>query len=311
MAVNWNKIEQILGSRTGQAAMTLGGGLLTGMAASGDNAAARAQNAQQFAANARMDLAESDRSDARSRAVSAAQLSPLGENEEFASRQALARALLPTLRNAKMTPGDPAVAAAMGTSTGGFRLPEGGLPPEAMAHFSEQATANAIARRAGMVANVDPNAPGVDFAGMGFGNDVATAAQGSADAYQNERLTAQQQERTRTQELLEAALNKDYTAQAAQKKNSGGFWRTLGKVASFAAPIVAAPFTGGTSLALIGAGAGAANAALSGKGLGGIALGAGMGALGTKGLAGKPGALASKPLQPFSPYAATPIRRGR
>lgn len=32
-----------------------------------------------------------------------------------------------------------------------------------------------------------------------------------------------------------------------------GFWGTLGKIASVAAPIVAAPFTGGTSLALLGA----------------------------------------------------------
>ena len=56
-----------------------------------------------------------------------------------------------------------------------------------------------------------------------------------------------------------------------------GFWRKLGKIASFAAPIVAAPFTGGASLALIGAGSGAANAALSGKGVKGILGGAALG----------------------------------
>lgn len=58
-----------------------------------------------------------------------------------------------------------------------------------------------------------------------------------------------------------------------------GFWRTLGKIASIAAPIVAAPFTGGASLALIGAGAGAAHGALSGGGVKGALLGAGLGAI--------------------------------
>lgn len=57
------------------------------------------------------------------------------------------------------------------------------------------------------------------------------------------------------------------------------FWKTLGKIATFAAPIIAAPFTGGTSLALLGAGAGAANAALSGKGVGGILTGAALGSI--------------------------------
>lgn len=58
-----------------------------------------------------------------------------------------------------------------------------------------------------------------------------------------------------------------------------GFWSKLGKIASIAAPIAAAPFTGGASLALIGAGAGAANAALNKQGLKGLALGAGLGAI--------------------------------
>jgi hypothetical protein len=58
-----------------------------------------------------------------------------------------------------------------------------------------------------------------------------------------------------------------------------GFWSKLGKIASFAAPIVAAPFTGGASLAAIGAGAGAANAALNKQGVKGMLMGAGLGAI--------------------------------
>lgn len=58
-----------------------------------------------------------------------------------------------------------------------------------------------------------------------------------------------------------------------------GFWSKFGKIASFAAPIIAAPFTGGLSLAAIGAGAGAANAALNHQGIKGMLLNAGLGAI--------------------------------
>ena len=63
-----------------------------------------------------------------------------------------------------------------------------------------------------------------------------------------------------------------------------GFWKTLGKIGAMAAPIVAAPFTGGTSLAAIGALSGLAGAKLSGQGLKGSLLSAGLGAI--PGLAG-------------------------
>ncbi len=67
-----------------------------------------------------------------------------------------------------------------------------------------------------------------------------------------------------------------------------GFWSTLGKIGSIAAPIVAAPFTGGASLALIGAGSGAALGALNGGGIKGSLLGAGLGGA-TAGLLGGAG----------------------
>ena len=67
--------------------------------------------------------------------------------------------------------------------------------------------------------------------------------------------------------------------------------KKLGKIASVAAPIIAAPFTGGTSLALIGAGAGALGGLASGGGLKGALLGAGMGAIPVPGAAGSAKAL--------------------
>jgi len=73
--------------------------------------------------------------------------------------------------------------------------------------------------------------------------------------------------------------------------------KKIGKVAAIAAPIVAAPFTGGASLALIGAGAGAAHGALSGKGAKGILGSAALGAVpgvGKLAAAGKLGGTAAK-----------------
>lgn len=69
----------------------------------------------------------------------------------------------------------------------------------------------------------------------------------------------------------------------------GGFFKGLGKVASIAAPIVAAPFTGGATLALIGAGAGAGGGLLGGGGWKGALTGGALGAIpgvgGSSGLA--------------------------
>jgi len=60
---------------------------------------------------------------------------------------------------------------------------------------------------------------------------------------------------------------------------SGKNWKNVGKWALRAAPIVAAPFTGGASLLAIGAGAGAASGALGGGGWKGAALGGALGAI--------------------------------
>lgn len=52
----------------------------------------------------------------------------------------------------------------------------------------------------------------------------------------------------------------------------------VAKIASIAAPIAAAPFTGGATLAMLGAGAGAASGVANHQGVGGTLLSAGMGA---------------------------------
>jgi len=114
---------------------------------------------------------------------------------------------------------------------------------------------------------------------MGPGLNLDPARGAALNYLSDERLAEDRQQRDRyEQEALQQAI------QQKQSGGGGGFWKKLGKIASVAAPIVAAPFTGGASLALIGAGAGAANAALSGGGVKGALMGAGMGALGSGGM---------------------------
>jgi len=60
---------------------------------------------------------------------------------------------------------------------------------------------------------------------------------------------------------------------------SGNTWKKVGKIALKAAPIVAAPFTGGLSLLALGAGTGALSGALDGGGWKGALVGGGLGAI--------------------------------
>jgi hypothetical protein len=67
---------------------------------------------------------------------------------------------------------------------------------------------------------------------------------------------------------------------------SGKRWKQVGKIALKAAPLVAAPFTGGASLLALGAGAGALSGALDGGGWKGALLGGGLGAIPVPGAGG-------------------------
>lgn len=114
------------------------------------------------------------------------------------------------------------------------------------------------------------------------------AAQGSIDGYnkgvQQDQAAAQASSRGRmdqTQAAIQQALSSSAAGAAgagSEREKKPGFWNKLGRVAAFAAPVIAAPFTGGASLALIGAGAGAAGAALNGGGVGGAIKGGLLGA---------------------------------
>jgi len=220
---DYSQLGKFFNSPAGQAAINAAG---SGLTAWGASKQAGSQMAQSKAAL-----------DAQ-RAQAALAARPLGASQQYAQRQALMAALLPGLRNSNITPGDPAVAAAMGQQTGGFRLPEGGLPPELLKLYSPQATASAIGQHDVDVMNLDPNAAATDYASLGLAGNTAEQM-----AYK--------------QRALRRAIQGDIQAESGQPKDDGGsdWWKYALMGASFAVPVVG-PALGMSALAANAAGAG-------------------------------------------------------
>lgn len=288
--VNWQRIEQILGSRTAETAMNMVGAGLTAAANNRNAQQQLAQNQGQFEASQLANLAADQRADARTRATTALGATSLGDNEHYLLRSALLREMLPQVRNFSATPGDPAVAAAMGTMSGGMRLPEGGFSPAALASLSETAAANAIGRRQQQISNVDPNAPLPNLAAMGVNGDTAAQVSGDMTAYADTRAQQLTADQTRTMELLREALTRSQQQQQEKKKGSG-FWGKVGTVMKVAAPIVLAATGVGLPAAMaITAGANLAGTKMQGGSWGDAvksgAIGAGMAGVGGSVLGG-------------------------
>jgi len=150
--------------------------------------------------------------------------------------------------------------------------------------FESGATAAAIAQRRKAIAGVNPDMNFGSMASYGLG-EAGTAADADVTAYAAQAALARNAQRQAQQDIADAQMAeaRGFDAQqatpapAAKKKTS--IWKKIGKAALMAAPIVAAPFTGGASLAAIGALSGAASGVLSGGGLKGAILGGAMGAI--------------------------------
>jgi hypothetical protein len=66
---------------------------------------------------------ENDQSQSRASAVQAEAASPLGQDQQFAQKMKMLQTMLGGARNFSVQPGDPRVAAAMGSTSGGMRIP--------------------------------------------------------------------------------------------------------------------------------------------------------------------------------------------
>jgi hypothetical protein len=222
-----DKVLDIVGSKGGQ---TLIGAAGAGLEAYGANKRAeadRAQNAAQFRANLGQRQAEFDREDQFSRAKTAADMNPLGANQGFAQKNALLAAILPGLRNFSATPGDPRVASAMGKTSGGFQLPEGGLDPAMIQRlFGDAATQASIAERAKSIGQVNPNAPAPPIHDLYGRADEATGAENPfmTDIRTANELEArkQEEEREKQRELIRRALEEDIAGTKAPGRGVKG-----------------------------------------------------------------------------------------
>lgn len=210
--------------------------------------------------------------------------SPLGEEQEYVGKQALRRGLMGVMGN--FQPLAPASADIAGLIRPTSNVLGAFTTPDMQQAASVGATARSLAERRKAKAGVDPTFQFGSMADYGVPNlekEVATYAQGvAADRLSRENqllnlLTTQMQAANAlSQPQSMQGVPPTQSSAAAQPKKTS-WWKKVLNVAATAAPIVAAPFTGGTSLALIGAGAGALKGALSG-GAKGALTGAAMGA---------------------------------
>lgn len=257
MAIDLSSFSNFMQSPGGAAAINAVGGGVSAYGQYQQNQQNQKQNAQQFAANAAQTDYWNRQNQNSQRAAGVLGADPLGADQSYAQKQALMAAILPQLRNAHSTPGDPNIAAAMGSHTGGFRIPEGGFDPMMVAGlYGNNATMGAITQRHKELSNLDPNAPTADLGSM-YGDEAkpyiaqmsqwAQAAQ-AGDA--NERANYEQKINALIQENL-------------KKEQGSGFWHKFAKIAGVVGAVAATVMTAGGASPLlvgaIGAGAGAAS----------------------------------------------------
>jgi hypothetical protein len=275
-------ILDILGSKGGQTVTNAVGAGLSAASQGKRDQQQMDQTANQFAASMAQRQLESQQDDERARASQVLSQRPLGESENYIQQQMLMKAILGGVSNSNIRPTDKAIAAQTPQGGGGFDLSS--LNGVADRAFTDDSIMRAINQRDKDVLNVSPYAA---HSSLGAFGDAGQSYSDDTTAYALDSQQRMAEPRMSASEKIQAALDRDL--KAGEKKKGSGFWKKLGKVAAFAAPIVAAPFTGGASLALIGAGAGAAGGLLNGGGLKGALLGGALGAIPLGGAAGAGG----------------------
>lgn len=211
-----------------------------------------AQQQQQFGANLKQTQATTG--------LNATQLNPYAQQEDLykmAIKKALGTYGPAQVQLGSTTPLNPAKDAIAGAS---------------QQFLSDPALANAAGNFEAARSHADPTGTPLDLSKTGLGA-AGSASQPAPSSSGDPNYDPQS---TITPEQAAGIARTNANTEAS---NGPGFMTTLGKILTTAAPIVAAPFTGGASLALIGAGSGIANSALNGGGLGADLLGGALGAI--------------------------------
>lgn len=309
MAVNWNSVGSSLKDpRTQELIIGAVGAAMKSRQDSKDREAQLALSRESLEQSGNLNRAnllnrqlENQQANRFTRAQGVLQNTRLGENEDFATRNRIMRALLPAAFNAApVVPADPRIAALM--PKGGMNL-RGLLTPEMLQALSEEATASAISQRSRNLANLDPTANMPDLGAMGLD---PTGERGiSLEDYRQLRVNEESAADSHMQEMIMRALDEDiegnsrlvaedgttvgpdgkppkgyeFDKKTGQlKKKGSSIWKKIGKGALIGGAALATAFTGGAAspalAAAIGAGSGAALGAMDGGGWKGAAMGA-------------------------------------
>lgn len=208
------------------AAIAAGGGAAS---AYGQNKAAqamadanRAMTAEQFAATMAQRKEENDRQNA----VQGNNAAPLGQNRDFAAHSALMNAIMGGAQNVHSTPGDAGVAAAMGSHTGGLRLPEGGIKDLIESLYGQKATLASLAQHDKQVAGINPMAPQINYGDLGMGGPQADEFMKQRDNYQLDQVNRQTGNNDQVQRSVNLALENSLADR--NQSNEQGFWGKTG-----------------------------------------------------------------------------------
>lgn len=305
MAINAQSLMDFLGSKGGQTIASAAG---SGLSAYGQSQNAQANRQQQGAQNAAT-LAQQDFNNRNNvgvtRASGVLNADPLGADQQYAQTNALRAAILPQLRNANWTSGDPAVAAAQGSYRGIKVLPDGGLDPMMVNQmYGPQSTMSAITQHHQELNNLDPNAPTAQGLDSMYGDQQAAPYIAQMKDWAAKAQTSDANERA----AYEAKINALTQHMLGEEQKSGkpGFWHKFAKIAGTIGG-VAAMFIPGlqpVGMALIGAGTGAATAWGSGSSplAGAVMGGAGGFAAGKAGAPSGSSFPTNAATPPFVPY---------
>lgn len=243
--INWAKVGEFINSPAGQSLINAGGASLLSLSQQRQSEKDRAfqeeqsnlnrgMTREQFTAQMLQRLIESSRANYDSdrtfnfnQATTAASMFDPRAEMEWAQKQKLAQAILPkmTFDNIKYTPGDPAVAAAMGNMTGGMQLSSPINLKGLESIFSDPAILEALSTRNKDKAAINPNASLMDLT-KSFGpqaepfNVSAGNYQTLQKAQQSQELANLRDDQDRNRELLMKALNGESADSTAS--SSGG-----------------------------------------------------------------------------------------
>lgn len=287
-----------LGTDAGKSVLNAAG---AGLGAWGQAQANKA-NQQSNAAQLRMSDYYNRQNMLANRASGVLNADPLGADQQYAQRNALLSSILGNYK--RSTPGNGAVAGAMGAGSGLTQM-MGSLDPSMVnSMFGPQSTMAAITQRHKDLTNLDPRAAQADLGSL-YGNEAAAPYVKQMQDW----AAAAQHADDQTRAQYESQINALIQQQAANDK-PGGFWHNLAKVAAVGGGLAATLMTGGAASPLLIAGIGAGSGALGAWGNGSNPLmGAIIGGAGAYGGAklGAPGTLTKAvptTIQPRLPAAS-------